>query len=307
MRKVTFMGALVAVLGAACNQVFEVRTTELVPDADLDLDDDTFNDDVDNCPDIANNPQLDVDGDGVGDQCDNCPLVANTLQPDDGDGDGVGDDCDPHPTLQVDCLVLLDRFRNESELAANWEPLTTAGDTPEIQVREDGIDLNPHTTKPLAILARVDGARLQGEFDVQMLGNHKNADPDSAAYVITNAAGIDDYIGCGLGNPPDGSAIPIGPSMIVEAKVGGTVTSGIADLLTTNTVRNDLDLRLVARRSGSSVCLGRHGVATGAAVFNLTNPPRFGGAGVYARIQTLRVNAIAIYEAKLTCPARIIR
>jgi hypothetical protein len=296
MRQAILAGAL---LVAACNQIFDIRTTEVLPDADLDEDDDTFNDDIDNCPSVPNNPQLDVDGDGIGDQCDNCPLVANTLQPDDGDGDGVGDDCDPHPTLENDCLVLLDRFRNANEIAANWEPLVPAGDTPGIAIREDGIDLNPHGTNPVAILARVDGTRLLGAFDVQMLGSHKTPDLNSAAYVLANAAGLDDYIGCGLGNLSE-------PAIIAEARVAG-VTNGQADLLTTNSVRNDLDVRLVARRSGKTICIGANGIATAAVIVNLTNPPQFGAAGVYAKLQTLRVNAIAIYEVRPNCVPRIVR
>jgi hypothetical protein len=297
---VRLCAACVLLVAASCNQAFDLQTTELVPDADLDLDDDTFDDSVDNCPSIANNPQLDVDGDGVGDQCDNCPLVANTLQPDEGDGDGVGDDCDPHPTLQNDCLLLVDRFRNENEIAANWEAIAPAGDTPELAIREDGIDLNPHGTNPVAILAHVDGVRLLGTFDVQMLGTHKTAEADSNAFVISNASGLDDFVGCGLANPGE-------PSMVVEAVVGGAVTSGVADTLPTNSVRTTLDVRLVTRRAGTSTCTGKHGVANATAIWNLTNPPQFGAAGVYVKLQTLRVNAIAIYEAKPTCPERIVR
>lgn len=74
----------------------------LIPDADSD----GIADDVDNCPDIANNDQSDIDGDGIGDVCDddidgdgvlnaddNCPETANPDQSD-VDGDGIGDLCD---------------------------------------------------------------------------------------------------------------------------------------------------------------------------------------------------------------------
>lgn len=72
----------------------------------LDTDGDGINDDVDNCPNIANADQADNDGDGIGNVCDddddndgildtddNCPLIANADQADT-DGDGIGDVCD---------------------------------------------------------------------------------------------------------------------------------------------------------------------------------------------------------------------
>ncbi|MCF6279507.1 MAG: thrombospondin type 3 repeat-containing protein [Flavobacteriaceae bacterium] len=71
-----------------------------------DTDGDGINDDVDNCPMIANADQADNDNDGLGDICDddddndtildvddNCPWTANTNQSD-LDSDGIGDVCD---------------------------------------------------------------------------------------------------------------------------------------------------------------------------------------------------------------------
>lgn len=73
----------------------------------VDTDGDGVNDDVDNCPDVANADQADADGDGIGDACDtvadsdgdgvaddvdNCPDVSNPDQTDT-DGDGIGDAC----------------------------------------------------------------------------------------------------------------------------------------------------------------------------------------------------------------------
>jgi MYXO-CTERM domain-containing protein len=58
-----------------------------------DYDNDGLEDDLDNCPWVANTDQADSDGDGIGDSCDNCPNVPNVDQADT-DGDGIGDACD---------------------------------------------------------------------------------------------------------------------------------------------------------------------------------------------------------------------
>jgi MYXO-CTERM domain-containing protein len=59
-----------------------------------DYDNDGWEDDVDNCPFVANLEQNDSDGDKVGDACDVCPNVSDELQLDT-DGDALGDACDP--------------------------------------------------------------------------------------------------------------------------------------------------------------------------------------------------------------------
>lgn len=61
-----------------------------------DADGDTWSDECDNCPNVANVEQIDTDGDGVGDVCDNCQVTANVTQTDT-DSDGVGDACDNCP------------------------------------------------------------------------------------------------------------------------------------------------------------------------------------------------------------------
>jgi len=57
-----------------------------------DLDGDTIEEALDNCPGLAND-QADADADSRGDACDNCPAVPNLSQAD-SDGDGTGDACD---------------------------------------------------------------------------------------------------------------------------------------------------------------------------------------------------------------------
>ena len=71
-----------------------------------DIDDDTFGNDADNCPLVANADQANTDGDSLGNACDpdddndtvlddidNCPLASNADQTD-ADGDALGDACD---------------------------------------------------------------------------------------------------------------------------------------------------------------------------------------------------------------------
>lgn len=287
-----------SLLLTGCNRLFDVSTTELYPDADLDHDGDGVDDTIDNCTDVSNPSQLDVDADTIGDECDNCPLVANTSQSDEGDVDGVGDDCDPHPTVLKDCLVLLDRFRDEGTFATDWEPIVIAGDTPEIRIRPDGLDVVPSGTNPVALLARVGGARLMGAFDVQLLGSHSPPDLDSYALVLANASGLDDYIGCGLWNPSE-------PSILATGVVGGT-PNGTSAFLTTNAVRADLSLRLT-RKNASTICAGEHGVANATVTTKLSAAPPDGDIGIYVKGERLRVSAIAVYEPSTSCETPILR
>lgn len=76
----------------------------IINQCDTDNDNDSFDDDVDNCPLVANTDQLDTNNDGLGDACDgdgdgiesfedNCPATFNPDQLDI-NGDNVGDACD---------------------------------------------------------------------------------------------------------------------------------------------------------------------------------------------------------------------
>jgi hypothetical protein len=96
-----------------------------VPDSmpDLDEDDDTILDAVDNCVSIPNLDQHDEDGDADGDVCDNCPHLGNADQTN-GDGDGVGDACDPRPG-SADVIALFHPFTGAA-LPAGWTVVSGA-------------------------------------------------------------------------------------------------------------------------------------------------------------------------------------
>jgi hypothetical protein len=105
---------------------FDAMPPDAEPDAmpDLDDDDDTILDAVDNCPQIANTDQHDEDTDLVGDVCDNCPHVANAGQEDSGEpgngqnADGVGDVCDPSPSTREQ-IALFEPFTGDA-LPTGW-------------------------------------------------------------------------------------------------------------------------------------------------------------------------------------------
>jgi len=88
-----------------------------------DFDNDGREDDVDNCPYLANLDQLDSDGDGVGDACDLCPQIANKVQMDT-DGDGLGDACDSD--IDNDGI---DNLKDNCEKVSNPAQLDTDNDS----------------------------------------------------------------------------------------------------------------------------------------------------------------------------------
>lgn len=109
--------AAIALLVPGCNQIFGLHDVDSVSDADLhagcskpgeprfhDEDGDTFPDDCDNCPGIANTDQSDV------------LEMQNGQMP-----DGVGDVCDPSPGITGDQIVSFISF-DEAGVMARIEP-----------------------------------------------------------------------------------------------------------------------------------------------------------------------------------------
>jgi hypothetical protein len=67
--------------GAAVRSDDVAAVSSVYPGTDPDdADADGVQNDLDNCPNVANAGQIDNDGDGVGDLCDNCPATANADQ-----------------------------------------------------------------------------------------------------------------------------------------------------------------------------------------------------------------------------------
>lgn len=125
----------------------------------IDTDNDTINDDVDNCPLIANTDQANLDSDEFGDLCDsdidgdnvanavdNCPLVSNEDQTD-ADGDGLGAACDDMDTVITDI--------NINYGGAGWAGNLTIGTTQHlIQIPLDLVSFSDNTEHQAFILPK---------------------------------------------------------------------------------------------------------------------------------------------------------
>ncbi len=118
---------------------------------DLDADDDTVLDAVDNCVLTDNLDQHDEDGDGDGDVCDNCPHLPDATQVN-ADADGVGDLCDPRPGM-ADVIALFEPFQGAA-VPAGW---TAVGGTWTVS----GDELHQTTTAANLIIYYTAGAWTQ--------------------------------------------------------------------------------------------------------------------------------------------------
>jgi hypothetical protein len=170
---------LALLLLAGCNVVYGLDETKTKPGV-LDVDGDGFEDDVDNCPGVANADQTDSDDDGVGDLCDSCPSMPGAFDPIDedddglvdvcddcpgranrnqldGDGDGIGDECDFLPTAQT--RAFFDNFiAPRAEWSAPW-PAANGALTPTTlpsEMKLTGLRLVTNSDREWQADARVD-------------------------------------------------------------------------------------------------------------------------------------------------------
>jgi MYXO-CTERM domain-containing protein len=157
-----------------------------------DFDQDGYEDDLDNCPFVANTGQIDRDGDSVGDVCDNAPDVPNRDQLD-SDGDGIGnvadDDMDGDGILNAvdNCALVPNPTQNDTNTDA-------LGDACDPDDDGDGIpDIEDQCPK------------LPGQVDPSTQGCRGDEDLDGIDDAFDNCAGTfnddqTDVDGDGLGD-----------------------------------------------------------------------------------------------------------
>ncbi|HSD87647.1 MAG TPA: thrombospondin type 3 repeat-containing protein [Kofleriaceae bacterium] len=297
--------ALVALVVAGCNQVFDLQTTTPAPPADavdavLDTDSDGVIDLDDNCRNAANPSQHDEDHDGVGDLCDNCPLVENHGQADVGEAmpDGVGDACDPHPTDPGDCLLLLDTFVDPAAFANHWQPFLQLGGAPALDPQPDRVRITPVGNYPGGFVALDDqGQPLTGTFGVQLLAAATFPVDQTEVGAVSNGR---------AGEPLSSGllcAIVTGKSVVATLDGAGPGGS-----MSATAVGSSLLLRLVqpTKLPGSFSCRADYGLSVGATTNTVTTlAPGLVGAVVHTAPED--IEAIAIYEIASPCPTATFR
>lgn len=285
---------------SACNQLLGIEPTQpidagVMPDA-LDRDNDTVADELDNCPDHANQSQADIDNDATGNACDNCPLIANPLQQElGGDDDAIGDACDPNPQRSGDCLLLFDSFANPADLLTFWsvEPPQAASRVTAIPgtvtLPGEGLHValfSKEVTSPKAIQIVATKPFLEGEsgIAVQTSADLKAGYRCWVLYDATTA----------------------GPSLVAEME--NIMNS---NFLSTNPINPDLVLRLalpITMFQGDTLrCRADFGVAVSVAtVLNPTGTSKGPFTGMFALTRPLEIHAVAIY-GEAPCPPPIVR
>jgi hypothetical protein len=298
------VGAVLLAL-AACNQAYDLAPTSL-----SDVDGDGLLDPDDNCPTVANPEQEDFDGDAVGDACDNCRIVANADQMAIGDGDALGDACDPHPTDDGDCMLIVDMFREPSEVAMHWNVVSDEP-SPDVRVEPGRVTITPASTPPatgdgIAFLAT--DAVLQGALvDVTARGRLPvlsiDASPRAQVSAVTNMSTLFDGSKCMLRSPS---------RPIAQPEINGIFTGSSRPLIPVP-VHDSLSLRLSVVDTPPEVdvrCRVDYGVAAAGEHLNVqVRPDETGAPGVFTTRDALELNAIAFsrFMPGETCPATVVR
>jgi hypothetical protein len=116
------------------------------PPVDLDADDDGVNDEVDNCPAVANADQSDLDGDGIGDACDSnsyAPAVDNGANDANGDEgstlstNGSFTDQDGNSTLTITKFSGAGTVTDNGNGTWSWSLATTDNGSGTVVVQAD--------------------------------------------------------------------------------------------------------------------------------------------------------------------------
>jgi len=278
---------------AACNQVFALEPT-ISTDAqtvDIDLDNDSIADALDNCIDAANTSQTDEDGDGRGDACDNCPLIANFDQADIGDGDQIGDACDPHPLGPADCLVLFDSFTAPDPFAQRWqlEPPTTT----RVTATEGSI-----TIDAIGVTAGIFSQEVSSDGDMQVKARVLASSISISVAAIGRGAVSTGYR-CILNRVASGYI----SNLQIFDGVNGAQSA--LNPLVPEPVGDHVFLRVTSQLDVAHVpmCRVDYGGAVGAGSFGSTVQIPTGRFGVLVGQSSVELQAIAVYRPSPgTCP-----
>lgn len=131
-----------------------------------DSDDDGYDDDVDNCPNVYNPDQANSDGDSFGDACDNCPLEDNEDQLD-SDMDNVGDVCDNCP-----------EDANEDQADADMDSVGDVCDNCPEEANEDQADGDMDNVGDVCDNCPEDANEDQADADMDYIGDVCDNCPD---------------------------------------------------------------------------------------------------------------------------------
>jgi hypothetical protein len=285
----------------ACTAVFDIRATELAPDAPPppDTDGDGVVDADDNCPDVPND-QADADQDGAGDRCDNCPLVANPEQELVGDDDAVGTACDPHPTVPGDCMVLFETFTRGADFGQTWA--LVGGVAATLEARDGELVVAAAGTDPVAFAPYdASGVLLAGDFDIQLRGRIASTTGD--LFATSHVTPPNGGYSCGIKLLP-----AIGAYTVLARYSSGFGSSGGGGQLTAEPVNDAVVLRLTSPVPLATTaneqrirCRGEYGLAAGFASLEppTTTPPAGTAPGFMVHgADPATIEAIAFYRSQ---------